>query len=212
MFAKLMPQEGKFFDLFNAHAELVVKGALQLSILVSDMGDGADTLAGHAQTIDEIEKSADKITHDTLALLHTTFNTPLDREEIHQLISRMDDILDLIQDVAESMVLYDVRRLTQEARQLADVSVSCCERVRSAVSLLSNMDNAPAMLKLCHEIDQLESDADRVMRTGIIKLFREEADVRELIKQKGIYELLETVTDRCEDVANIIEGIILENS
>ncbi|CAG0981870.1 hypothetical protein RHDC4_01942 [Rhodocyclaceae bacterium] len=212
MFAKLMPQEGKFFDLFNAHAELVVKGALQLSILVSDMGDGADTLAGHAQAIDEIEKSADKITHDTLALLHTTFNTPLDREEIHQLISRMDDILDLIQDVAESMVLYDVRRLTQEARQLADVSVSCCERVRSAVSLLSNMDNAPAMLKLCHEIDQLESDADRVMRTGIIKLFREEADVRELIKQKGIYELLETVTDRCEDVANIIEGIILENS
>ncbi|MDK9725198.1 MAG: DUF47 domain-containing protein [Sterolibacteriaceae bacterium MAG5] len=212
MFAKLMPQEGKFFDLFNAHAELVVKGALQLSILVSDMGDGADTLAGHAQAIDEIEKSADKITHDTLALLHTTFNTPLDREEIHQLITRMDDILDLIQDVAESMVLYDVRRLTQEARQLADVSVSCCERVRSAIALLSNMDNAPTMLKLCHEIDQLESDADRVMRTGIIKLFREEADVRELIKQKGIYELLEAVTDRCEDVANIIEGIILENS
>ena len=212
MFSKLMPQEGKFFDLFNAHAELVVKGALQLSILVADLGDGADTVAGHAQTIDEIEKDADKITHDTLALLHTTFNTPLDREEIHQLISRMDDILDTIQDVAESMLLYDVRRLTQEARQLADISVSCCERVRSAVSLLSMMDNAPAMLKLCHEIDQLETDADRVMRTGIIKLFREEADVRELIKLKGIYELLEAVTDRCEDVANIIEGIILENS
>lgn len=212
MFSKLMPQEGKFFDLFNSHAELVVQGAHQLAILVADLAEGADTVAGHAQAIDEIEKKADKITHDTVALLHTTFNTPLDRDEIHQLISKLDDILDLIQDVAESMHLYDVRRLTQESRQLADISVSCCERVRSAVSLLSNMDNAGAIIKVCHEIDQLESDADRVMRTGIIKLFREEADVRELIKQKGIYELLETVTDRCEDVANIIEGIVLENS
>jgi uncharacterized protein Yka (UPF0111/DUF47 family) len=81
-----------------------------------------------------------------------------------------------------------------------------------AVKQLSNMDNAQSILKACREIDQLESDADRVMRTGVIKLFREEEDVRELIKMKGIYELLETVTDRCEDVANIIEGIVLENS
>jgi predicted phosphate transport protein (TIGR00153 family) len=179
---------------------------------VANLGDGAGTVSSHAQAIDEIEKKADKVTHDTVALLHTTFNTPLDRDEIHQLISKLDDILDLIQDVAESMHLYDVRKLTQESCQLADISVSCCERVRTAVSLLSNMDNAPAIIKMCREIDQLESDADRVMRTGIIKLFREETDVRELIKQKGIYELLETVTDRCEDVANIIEGIVLENS
>jgi predicted phosphate transport protein (TIGR00153 family) len=212
MFSKLMPQEGKFFDLFNAHAELVVQGAHQLAVLVANLGDGAGTVSSHAQAIDEIEKKADKVTHDTVALLHTTFNTPLDRDEIHQLISKLDDILDLIQDVAESMHLYDVRKLTQESCQLADISVSCCERVRTAVSLLSNMDNAPAIIKMCREIDQLESDADRVMRTGIIKLFREETDVRELIKQKGIYELLETVTDRCEDVANIIEGIVLENS
>lgn len=212
MFSKLMPQEGKFFDLFNAHAELVVQGANQLAILVADLAEGADTLASYVQAIDEIEKKADKVTHDTIALLHTTFNTPLDRDEIHHLITRLDDILDLIQDVAESMHLYDVRKLTQETRQLADISVSCCERVRSAISLLSNMDNTAAITKLCQEIDQLESDADRVMRTGIIKLFREEADVRELIKLKGIYELLETVTDRCEDVANIIEGIVLENS
>jgi predicted phosphate transport protein (TIGR00153 family) len=207
-----MPAEGKFFDLFNAHADMVVRGANQLAILVADLGDGADTLAGHVQTIDEIEKKADKITHDTIALLHTTFNTPIDRDEIHQLITTLDDILDLIQDVAESMHLYDVRRLTPESRQLAEIGVSCCERVRAAVSLLSSMDNATAITKLCQEIDQLEADADRVMRTGIIKLFRDEADVRELIKQKGIYELLETVTDRCDDVANIIEGIVLDNS
>ncbi|HTY99089.1 MAG TPA: DUF47 family protein [Rhodocyclaceae bacterium] len=207
-----MPKEAKFFDLFNAHAELVVQGGRQLAALVTDLASGPEALAGHTREIDRIESRADKITHETVAQLHTSFNTPLDRDEIHQLITRMDDILDLIQDFAESMYLYDVRKLTQEACQLADLGSSCCERVRSAVVLLNNMDHAQAILKTCQEIDQLESDADRAMRTGITKLFREEADTRELIKLKGIYELLEAVTDRCEDVANIIEGIVLENS
>jgi predicted phosphate transport protein (TIGR00153 family) len=212
MFSRLMPKEVKFFDLFNAHAELIVRGGRQLAALVDDLGKGPEVLAQHVHAIDEIETSADKITHETIALLHTSFNTPLDRDEIHRLIMRMDDILDLVQDFAEAMHLYDIRQLTPEARQLADLVGSCCERVRSAVVLLPQMDHAPAMLKLCREIDQLESDADRAMRTGITKLFRDEADVRQLIKMKGIYELLESVTDRCEDVANIIEGIILENS
>lgn len=207
-----MPKEGKFFDLFNAHAELILQGGRELAALVDDLGDGLDNLATHTKTIDDVERKADRITHDVMAMLHTTFNTPLDRDAIHQLMTRMDDILDLIQDFAESMQLYDVRKLTQEARHLADICVSCCERVKAAVELLPNMDNAPTILKLCAEIDQLESDADRVMRTGITKLFREEQDVRELIKLKGIYELLEAVTDRCEDVANIIEGVVLENS
>lgn len=212
MLSRLMPKEGKFFDLFNAHAELILQGSRELAVLVDDLGDGVDNLILHTKVIDDVERKADRITHDVMAMLHTTFNTPLDRDAIHQLMTRMDDILDLIQDFAESMQLYDVRKLTQEARHLADICVSCCERVKAAVELLPNMDNAPAILKLCAEIDQLESDADRVMRTGITKLFREEQDVRELIKLKGIYELLEAVTDRCEDVANIIEGVVLENS
>jgi predicted phosphate transport protein (TIGR00153 family) len=207
-----MPKEVKFFDLFDAHADLIVKGGRQLAALVGDLSQGPNFLAQHVQAIDEIETSADKITHEVIALLHTSFNTPLDRDEIHQLIMRMDDILDLTQDFAEAMYLYDIRQLTPEAHQLSDIVASCCERVRSTVILLNKMDNAPAMLKLCREIDQLESDADRAMRTGITKLFREEADVRQLIKMKGIYELLESVTDRCKDVANIVEGIILENS
>jgi predicted phosphate transport protein (TIGR00153 family) len=207
-----MPQEGKFFELFNAHAELVVQGGRELGVLVDDLVSGTDSLTHHAKIIDEVETRADKITHETIALLHTTFNTPLDRDEIHKLITRMDDILDLIQDVAQSMYLYDVRKLTQEACHLSDICVSCCERVRSAVLLLNNMDNGPAILKTCGEIDRLESDADRAMRTGMAKLFREEQDARQLIKLKALYELLETITDRCEDVANIIEGIVLENS
>ncbi|MCF8174578.1 MAG: DUF47 family protein [Burkholderiaceae bacterium] len=212
MFSRLMPKEAKFFDLFNAHADLIVKGGRQLVILVDELEKGPEVLAQHVQNIDEIERAADRITHETIALLHTSFNTPLDRDEIHRLIMRLDDILDLIQDFAEAMYLYDIRKLTPEARQLSDIVASGCERVKLVVALLHKMDNAPAMLKLCREIDQLESDADRVMRTGITKLFREEEDVRQLIKMKGIYELLESVTDRSGDVANIIEGIILENS
>jgi predicted phosphate transport protein (TIGR00153 family) len=211
MFSKLMPREGRFFELFSAHAKLVTDGAQRLQILVQQLESGSDASA-HAQAIDQIEKNADKITHDTVALLHTCFNTPLDRDEIHRLISSMDDVLDLIQDVAESVHLYDIRALTSESRLLADICLRSCEGVRTAVDLLGSMDNASAILSQCKEIDRLESEADRIMRTGIIKLFREEGDVRELIKQKGIYELLETVTDRCEDVANIIEGIVLENS
>ena len=214
MFGRFMPREGKFFELFNAHAEQIVAGGRELATLMSKMGASVTTaeISAHAQVIDGIETRADKITHETVALLHKTFITPLDRDSIHQLISKMDDILDLIQDVAESMVLYDIRKVTQEARQLTDISLSCCERVRSAVALLPNMEHAQSILKTCREIDQLESDADRVMRSAISRLFRDEADVRQLIKLKAIYELLETVTDRCEDVANIIEGIVLENS
>ena len=212
MFDRFMPREGKFFDLFNAHAEQIVAGGRELAALMSKIGDSIATADVHAQIIDGIETRADKITHETVALLHRTFITPLDRDDIHQLISKMDDILDLIQDVAESLVLYDLRKVTQEARQLADIAQSCCERVKSVVGLLHNMDNAQSILKTCREIDQLESDADRVMRSAVSKLFRDEPDVRQVIKLKAIYELLETVTDRCEDVANIVEGIVLENS
>jgi len=212
MFSKLMPKEAKFFDLFDAHADLIVQGARELVLLVGDMSNGPESLQRHWKNIDDMEQRADKITHDTMALLHTSFNTPLDQHDIHRLINTMDDILDMTQDFAETMYLYDVRKLTHEAAQLADICGYCCDRVKDAVGLLSNMDNAQAILKTCKEIDRLESDADRVMRTGMAKLFREEADTRELIKMKGIYELLETITDRCEDVANIIEGIVLENS
>ena len=211
MLGRLMPREGRFFDLFNQHAERIVEGAGHLVQLMQQYDD-TSVRQTELEEIDRIETSADKITHETFALLHKTFITPFDREDIHQLISRMDDILDLTQDVAESVMLYDIQSVTPEAIQLASLSQMCCERVRSAVALLNNMDNAETVLKLCTEIDQLESDADRVMRSAMSKLFREETDVRELIKLKAIYEHLESISDRCEDVANMIEGVVLENS
>lgn len=207
-----MPQEGKFFELFNAHAEQVFLGSEALVALLAVIDESDEDAAALCEKIDQIENRADGVTHETMRQLHKSFITPLDREEIHQLITGLDDILDLIQDVAHTVTLYNVKHVTAEAVKLAELCRSCCERVRAAVALLPSMDNGPQMLKICHEIDQLESAADREMRGAMSRLFREEPDVRELIKFKAIYELLETVTDRCEDVANIIEGIILENS
>ena len=208
MFGRLMPREGNFFELFNQHAERIVEGSRELAVMITDFTE----IEKHAQYIDAAERAADKVTHETITLLHKTFITPFDRDQIHQLITAMDDILDLMQDVAESIVLYDIRRITPESKQLAEICQMCCERVRAAVSLLQNVKDADAILKTCHEIDRLESDADRVMRAAMSKLFRDESDVKQLIKLRTIYELLETITDRCEDVANLIEGIVLENS
>lgn len=208
MFGRLMPQEGRFFELFNEHAGQVVQGSRELAALMAS----GDDLERRAHNIESIEKRADRITRSTIELLHKTFITPIDRDDIHQLISKMDDILDLIEDSAQLMFLYDVRVPTPEAKKLADICVVCCEKMQSAVGLLSSMDNAAAIMAICNEIDRLESEADHVMRAAIARLFRDEPDVRELIKLRTIYEHLETVTDRCEDVANIIQGIVLENS
>ena len=131
MLGRLMPREGKFFELFNLHAERIVEGSRELAAMIGTFSE----LEAHAQRIDAAERAADKVTHETIALLHKTFITPFDREQIHQLITRMDDILDLMQDVAESIVLYDIRKITPESKQLAEICQMCCERVRTAVSL-----------------------------------------------------------------------------
>lgn len=212
MFGRLMPREGKYFDLFNAHAELIAAGGKALAGMIGALADASSEAAAFAEQIDDLERKADAITHDTLAQLHTSFITPFDRDEIHQLINGMDDILDIMQDVAESMSLYDIQRVPQEAKEIAAGTERCCLRVQSVVALLHSMDNAPAILKLCHEIDDIESEIDRMFRAAMSRIFREEPDVREVIKLKEIYQLIESVTDRCKDVASTVEAIVLENS
>jgi uncharacterized protein len=214
LFAKLLPREGNFFVLFNQHAGHIVDAARAFSLLVENYADPLKR-DKYNQEVDNAERAADRVTHEVNRLIHTTFITPIDREQIHSLINTMDDVADLIQDSAETMALYDVHHMTEEISRLTDLSVKCCERLKHAVGLLekiSEPSTAEAALKTCEEIDRLESDADRVMRAAMSKLFREEPEVRELIKLKAIYELLETITDKCEDVANLIEGIVLENS
>jgi uncharacterized protein len=209
MFGRLLPKEGRFFDLFNAHAEQVVRAAVALKALMDDY----DNREEHARLVDEAEHAADRITAETIRLLHKTFITPLDRDHIHGLVNAMDDICDLIQDATETLSLYDIRHVTPETVRLADIGLKCAERVKDVVFQLGVENHKfETILKTCEEIDRLESDADRVMRAAVSRLFREEQDVREVIKMKAIYELLEAVTDRCLDVANLAEGISLENS
>lgn len=213
-FGKLLPRDINFFIMFNQHADHIVVAAKAFSNLVSNYSN-PELREKYHQEVNQAEGAADRVTHEVNKAIHKTFITPIDREQIHGLINTMDDVADLIQDSAETMSLYDIRHMTDEIKRLTDLSVKCCERLRDAVYLLSKIaeaSTAEAALKTCDEIDKLESDADRVLRTAMSKLFREEPDVRELIKLKAIYELLETITDRCEDVANLIEGIILENS
>ena len=209
MFGRLLPKEGRFFDLFNAHAAQIVRAAHELAALMQNYEEREQ----HARAIDDAEHAADRITAEAIRLLHKTFITPLDRDHIHQLVNAMDDICDLIQDSTQVISLYDVRSITPETARLADIGVKCCERVKDVVELLGTQQGKfEAILKTCEEIDRLESDADRVMRSAVSRLVREEQDVRELIKMKAIYELLEAITDRCLDVANLAEGISLENT
>ena len=214
LFAKLLPREGNFFEMFNLHGVQIAEGARAFMLMIQNYNDRA-LREKYSQDVGNAERAADKVTAEVHRLLHRTFITPIDREQIHGLINAMDDILDLLQDSSEVMSLYDVQRISDDVVRLGEISVRCCERVQHVVSLLPKLRHAEVAadaLKTCEEIDRLESDADRVMRAAMSRLFRDEIDTRELIKLKAIYEHLETISDRCEDVANIIEGIILENS
>ena len=188
LFGKLMPREGNFFAMFNQHADHIVEAAHAFSLLVANYND-LNLREKYTRDVDGAERAADRVTHEVNRVLHKTFITPIDREQIHSLINTMDDVADLIQDSAETMALYDVRHMTEEITRLTDLCVKCCERLRFAVNLLERIaepKNAEAALKTCEEIDRLESDADRVMRSAMSKLFREEPDVREVIKLKAI--------------------------
>ena len=213
-FGKLLPREGNFFELFNDHGRHIAEGARPFMALIQNYPDPVQR-EKNATAVGNAERAADRVTAEVHRLLHRTFITPLDREQIHGLINAMDDILDLLQDSSEVMALYDLQRIGDDVIRLGEISVRCCERVQHVVTLLPQLkvaSVAESALKTCEEIDTLESDADRVMRGAMSRLFREEDDTRELIKLKAIYEHLESISDRCEDVANLIEGVVLENS
>ena len=214
VFGRLLPREGNFFELFNEHGQHIAEGAQAFLAMVQNYDDVAER-ERHSVAVGEAERAADKITAEVHRLLHRTFITPLDREQIHRLINAMDDVLDLLQDTSEVMSLYDIQHLSTDVVRLTEISVRCCDRVQHVLTLLPKLKDAQvaeSVLKTCAEIDTLESDADRVMRSAMSRLFREEPDTRQLIKLKAVYEHLESISDRCEDVANLVEGIVLENS
>ena len=214
IFSKLLPHEGNFFELTSRHSDCIVDAARNFCQLVMNYPDREVRLT-LAKKVDEAEVRANAVANEFNAALHKTFITPVDREQLHQLIGSMDGVADLLRDSAETMAMYDLQAVTPELAKLSEIGLLCCERMDQAIKQLTRISTSDAgkqALLLCAEVDALESESDHVMRQGMSRLFREEPDVRELIKFKAVYELLEVVTDRCEDVANIIEGIVLENS
>jgi uncharacterized protein len=208
MFRKLLPRETSFFDFFEQHAALTLKGAQEFRALVTAEGN----LAASARRVKEIEHECDTVTHRCVEALHKTFITPIERDDIHRLISRMDDIMDYVEAASERITLYDLTEMTPEIRELAGVLVKSSEKVEAALRGLRDMKNAKPILEACVDVNRLENEADAILRIAVARLFREAKDPILVIKWKEIYENLENATDRCEDVANIIEGVVLENA
>jgi predicted phosphate transport protein (TIGR00153 family) len=208
MIRRLLPREEKFFEHFRQSADLILEGANVFHEMLLDLGNSE----AHAKRIQEIEGKADKVAHHIIELLHKTFITPLDREEIHQLISRMDDIIDYIEAASERIYLYKITIVTEQMLAMSQICVKSCEHIRAIMNRLEDMKDTREMLSKCVEINRLENEADQLLRISLAKLFDEEENIKNLLKMKEIYELLETVTDRCEDVSNIVEGIVLEHS
>jgi hypothetical protein len=206
MLGRLLPRETSFFDFFDEHAALTVTGAKELLALVSD---GAN-IGPRAKRIKEIEHEADIVTHRCVEALHKTFVTPIDRNDIHRLITRMDDVLDYIEAAADRIALYEVTETSLELKQLAEVLVRSAEAMELAVRGLRAMRQPEAIREACVNVNRLENEADALLRSALAKLFRTEKDPIVIIKWKEIYEIFEVATDRCEDVANVIEGVVLE--
>ncbi len=208
MLRRLLPREDDFFGLFEQHAALTVEGAKEMQRLVQG-GQNTRVLAAR---IKEIEHETDVITHTCVERLHKTFITPFDRDDIHRLITRMDDVMDYIESAAVAVMLYELQDMTVPARELAAVLVRSTEEVAIAVAGLKNVKQSQTILKACIEVNRLENEGDEILRNALAGLFREAKDPLLVLKWKEVYEALENATDRCEDVANIIEGVVLEHA
>ena len=208
MFGRFLPKETSFFDFFEQHAALTVEGTKEFLSMVTT---GAN-IEAKCRRVSDIEHETDVITHRCVEALHKTFITPIDRDSIHRLITKMDDIMDYVEAASERIVMYELTAMTNDVRDLADVLHRSTIDVEKAVRCLRNFKDPQQILKLCIDVNRLENEADAILRRSVARLFKEEKDPIMVIKWKEIYENLENATDRCEDVANIIEGVILENA
>src|SRR5512138_2500184 len=209
MLEKLMPKSDDFFTDFEAQAAATVEGARLLKALLDDFTD----VPAKCQAIKDVEHRGDDITHRAFARLHTQFITPFDRAEIHRLLSRIDDVLDLADAAAERLGLYDIDQVLPEARELASVLVAQAVKMAEVVrGLRTFRKGSAAVLDGCREINALENQADSLSRRTMAKLFRRGSDPLNVIKWKEIIDLIESATDRAEDVANVIEGVVLEHA
>ncbi len=208
LMAAISPRNDNYFVLFNNLADCAVKGSKVLAMM-SAVRD-ADKFEEYFAEIRKIESEADEYTKEILLSLHKTFITPFDRREIRELAMALDDIIDYMEDIPQSSKIYGHTNFTPEMVALGQILLRASEKVRDAVNMLSDMKNAERILRTCEEISLIEGEGDHVMRAGMHRLFAEESDARTLIRSKELYDLFEEAIDSCQDVSDVIHGVVLE--
>ncbi len=204
----IFPKNENFFEHFQQSASNILEAVKYLETTMQNGKITEETL----KKIEEFEHTGDRITHDTIERLNKTFITPFDREDIHQLVSSLDDIMDFIYSGTEALYLYKIQPIPESIKGLTKILVLLLSEILRAVERLSNLKHPEMILAICIEINRLENEADNIHRRALAVLFENEKDAITIIKIKEILEDLETATDKCEDVANVIEGIVLKNA
>ena len=205
---QLFPREETFLPQFARAADIILEAATALDQLAADFTD-VELKVAH---IKHLEHDGDQIAHQTFALLSRTWITPIDREDIYALVKALDDVLDFIDAAANRFVLYKIPAPRPGLKQATEILVQSAVAIRRASGLLGDLKHSAKILEICVEINRLENEADTLNRISIGRLFDTEKDPITLLKWKEIYEVLEEATDRCEDVANVFEQIVLKSS
>ncbi len=208
MLSRLMPKQYGFFDLFERHANTALDGVQAFLHATENWPDSKDDI----QRVAEIEHECDNIAHMTVDLLHRTFITPIDREQILKMVSILDDIIDLTHAASQRMMLFELKAITPELMEMVKVLYESQKQITEMVGVLRNMDKANKAQAISKEIHKLENKGDRLLREGLATLFGSNREVMCVIKLKEIYETVEDAIDACEDAANMIDGILLEHS
>jgi predicted phosphate transport protein (TIGR00153 family) len=203
----LLPKETAFFDLFEKAAE----NAHQCTLALVELLDRFDDLEGRRRHVKELEHIGDELTHETIERLNRTFITPLDREDIHDLVCRIDDILDRVDTAVDRICLFKLERPMEESKQLARCLVRSTALIKEMLPYLRRMKGADEIRQRVREVHRVESEGDTLERQALERLFADNPDPILVIKWKNVIEVLESATDKCEDVANVIEGIVLKN-
>ncbi len=209
MFKRLLPKETSFFDFFEQHSKLSIEVCKELNVIASKPAE----LVQRVNRIKEIEHEADDVTHQCINALHRTFITPIDRGDILRLMKRLDDIIDEIDSAASRMMLYEMDDYRPEMKQLTLVLLKASTSIDGAIRNLRNLKKGHAAIEeCCRAVYDAENEGDQILRESLVRLFKEEKDAVLVIKWKEILERLEKATDRCEEVANIVQGIVIEAS
>jgi len=203
-----LPKGEEFFDLFEESARNMVRAAGLLAELLEKWEDVEEKV----RQITELEHHGDNITHRIIARVHATFVTPIDREDITHLAERLDDVMDLIEDTAVSMLIYRIEQPTERSKELAEILVEVTTEVSKAMPKLRRRKQLSHVMEHCIEINRLENEADSVTRSALAELFLDQVDIVNVIKWREIYEHMENATDRCEDIANVLEGVMIKSA